>query len=103
VTGMSIVDADTHLRPFGYAVVGGLVQIGGLGFVTFAVVAAMSLGKKMALQYQAVALEAFNQTSVSKIHSTAFSVFKLTAAIELVGIIIFTAWWLPEKGFLDAL
>ena len=102
VTGLSILDADTHLQPFGYAVVAALVQIGGLGFVTFAVVAAMSLGKKVALQYQAVALEAFNQTSVSKIRATAFAVFKLSAAIELMGILVLTAWWLPDTGLAQA-
>lgn len=103
VTGLSILGADTRLTPFGYAVVAGLVQVGGLGFVTFAVVAAMSLGKKVALQYQAVALEAFNQTSVSKIRATAFSVFKLSASIEAMGILILTAWWLPDSGFVHAL
>jgi len=103
VTGLSILEPGTELSPFGYGVVAALVQIGGLGFVTFAVVAAMSLGKKVALQYQAVALEAFNQTSVSKIRSTAFAVFKLTAVIEIIGIVILTAWWLPGAGFPDAL
>src|SRR5690606_21565064 len=102
VTGLSILDAGTHLKPFGHAVVAALVQIGGLGFVTFAVVAAMSLGKKVALQYQAVALEAFNQTSVSKIRATAFAVFKLSAAIELMGILVLTAWWLPDTGLAQA-
>ncbi|WP_397473319.1 TrkH family potassium uptake protein [Pusillimonas sp.] len=103
VTGMSILGPDIHLRPFGYTVVAGLVQIGGLGFVTLAVVTAMSLGKKVALQYQAVALEAFDQTSVSKIRATAFAVFKLSAAIELMGILILTAWWVPVSGFFPAL
>lgn len=102
VTGLSVLDAGVQLRPFGHAVVAALVQVGGLGFVTFAVVAAMSLGKKVALQYQAVALEAFNQTSVSKIRATAFSVFKLSAAIELIGILVLTAWWLPASGFFNA-
>lgn len=102
VTGFSILDPDTALTSFGHVVVAVLVQIGGLGFVTFTVVAAMSLGKKVTLQYQAVALEAFNQTSVSKIRSTAFTVFKLSAAIELIGILILTAWWLPSSGLPDA-
>lgn len=103
VTGLSILGPDVHLQPFGYAVVAALVQIGGLGFVTLTVVAALSLGKKVSLQYQTVALEAFDQTSVSKIRSTAFVVFKLTAAIEIMGILILTAWWTPVSGFLSAL
>src|SRR5690606_23225034 len=47
--------------------------------------------------------EAFDQTSVSKIRSTAFLVFKLSAAIEIMGILILTAWWTPVSGFLNAL
>src|SRR3546814_1924645 len=58
VTGLSILGPETALTPFGHVVVAALVQIGGLGFVTFTVVAAMTLGKNVALQYQAVALEA---------------------------------------------
>ena len=103
VTGLSILGPDVHLSPFGYTVVAALVQIGGLGFVTLAVVAAMSLGKKVSLQYQAVALEAFDQTSVSKVRATAFAVFKLTATIEIMGILILTAWWVPTSGFFPAL
>src|SRR5690606_13220559 len=103
VTGLSILGPNEYLLPFGHTVVAALVQVGGLGFVTLTVVAALTLGKKVSLQYQTVALEAFDQTSVSKIRSTAFLVFKLSAAIEIMGILILTAWWTPVSGFLNAL
>jgi len=103
VTGLTVVDTGTVFTPFGEVVLACLVQVGGLGFVTLAVVAAMTLGKRISLQHQAVALEAFNQTSVSKIRQTAFFVFKLTAAIEVAGIVLLTLWWLPEQGFAHAL
>ena len=103
VTGLMLIDPAHDLSFFGQAVLLALVQVGGIGFVTFAIIATLTLGKRVSLKYQALALEAFNQTSVSKIRATAFVVFKLSAAIELMGILVLTAWWLPGTGFLQAL
>src|SRR5690606_39637650 len=52
VTGLSVVDVSTQFTPFGYGVIAMLVQFGGLGFVTFALVAAAKLGKKLSMQHQ---------------------------------------------------
>lgn len=93
VTGLTIIDPAVSLTHFGQIVLISLVQLGGLGFVTFAVVAAITLGKKMSLKHQALALEAFNQTSVSKIRRTAFSVFKLSLGIEAAAAVILALWW----------
>lgn len=98
VTGLSIVDIGTTFTHFGQIVLALLVQIGGLGFVTFAVVAALTLGKKISLSQQAVVLEAFNQTSVSRIQHTAWAVFKISAAIEITSVIILTLWWWPDHA-----
>src|SRR5690606_29486265 len=64
VTGLASVEPAIALTHFGQIVLISLVQLGGLGFVTFAVVSAIMLGKKMSLTHQALALEALNQTSV---------------------------------------
>lgn len=93
VTGLAVVDPASQLSQFGQVVLILLVQLGGLGFVTFAVIAAITLGHKMSLKHQALALEAFNQTSVSKIRHTAFLVFKTSIIIEAVAALILTLWW----------
>src|SRR5690606_10808246 len=49
VTGLTVFDPSTMLTGFGQVVLISLVQLGGLGFVTFAVLAAIKLGKKMSL------------------------------------------------------
>lgn len=103
VTGMMVIDLGSRLSYFGQSVVMVLVQVGGLGFVTFAVVAALTLGKKISLKQQALVLEAFNQTSVSKVTKTAFAVIKIAIAIEFIGLFILTLWWWREASFLDAL
>jgi trk system potassium uptake protein TrkH len=103
VTGMTVIDPAVDLSHFGQIVLILLVQLGGLGFVTFAVVAAVTLGKRMTLSHQALALEAFNQTSVNKIHRTALSVFRISIIIELTSCIILTLWWTRDYPFVTAL
>ncbi|HWL30277.1 MAG TPA: potassium transporter TrkG [Burkholderiaceae bacterium] len=93
VTGLAVIEPAYAFTRFGQVVLITLVQLGGLGFVTFAVVSAITLGKKMSLQHQALALEAFNQTSVSKLRQTAFSVMKISLGIEAVAILILMLWW----------
>ncbi len=102
-TGLTLVPVDATFTHFGEIVLALLVQIGGLGFVTLAVVAVLTLRKRMALSHQVVALQAFNQTSVSKIRDTALTVLKMSVAIELVAVILLTLWWLPETNVLTAL
>jgi trk system potassium uptake protein TrkH len=93
VTGMTVFEPSIMLSGFGQVVLIALVQLGGLGFVTFAVLAAIKLGKKMSIQHQALALEAFNQTSVSKIQRTAFSVIKISLCIEAASALLLALWW----------
>jgi trk system potassium uptake protein TrkH len=93
ITGLAVIEPGVTLTLFGQTVLITLVQLGGLGFVTFAVLSAITLGKKMSLQHQALALEAFNQTSVSRIRQTAFSVLKISLAIELGAAVILALWW----------
>lgn len=92
VTGLSIVDFQS-LSLFGQWVIIGLVQIGGLGFVTFAVVSAITLGHRMSLRQQSVALEAFNQTSTARLRNTAVSVLRYTIVIELTSTVVLFLWW----------
>jgi len=93
VTGLMIIDPARDLTALGQGIVLALIQIGGIGFVTFAIVASLTLGKRLSLKYQALALEAFNQTSVTRIHQTALTVLKFSLAIEGAAILILTLWW----------
>lgn len=96
VTGLAVVDPGTDLSHVGQVILLLLVQLGGLGFVTFAVLTSLALGKKLSIRQQAVALQAFNQTSVSRIRRTAVSVIKISLVIELIGAIVLTLWWLRD-------
>jgi len=92
VTGLVIVSPQ-ELSLFGQLVCITLVQIGGLGFVTFAVVSAITLGHRISLRQQSLALEAFNQTSTARVKDTAISVLRITVIIELATILSLFFWW----------
>lgn len=103
VTGLAVVEPAIALSHFGQIVLIALVQLGGLGFVTFAVIAAITLGKRMSLSHQALALEAFNQTSVSRIQRTAVSVLRISLLIETVAALILALWWSRDYPFITAI
>lgn len=103
VTGLMVIDPAVQLSVFGQAVVLVLVQFGGIGFVTFAIIASLSLGKRVSLKYQALALEAFNQTNVMLIRQTATTVLKFTLVIESAAVLILTLWWWRHYEFDQAL
>jgi len=92
VTGLAIVELH-DLSLYGQWVVLILIQTGGLGFVTFAVLSAIKLGHRMSLRQQTLALEAFNQTSTARLRNTAMSVLRITVAIEATAIVLLFLWW----------
>lgn len=102
VTGLSIIDPGTQLTAFGQLVLMMLIQLGGLGFVTFAVISAITLGKRISLHQQALALQVFDQTSVTKIQSTAFGILKLSLFVELVAGACLAVWWSRDMPWTQA-
>ncbi|MGM0481575.1 MAG: TrkH family potassium uptake protein [Pseudomonadota bacterium] len=107
VTGLVVVDTGATFSGFGITVIALLIQTGGLGFMTFAVLAAVSLGGRVGLKQQMLAKEAMQQTSLASIKTTAMAVLTLALIAEAIAVVAMTAYWLPEKGlqsaFLDSL
>ncbi len=102
VTGLAVVDTGTHFTLFGQIIIALLIQTGGLSFMTFAVVAALSLGARFGIGQQMIAREAFNQTSLEKVAHTAKYVLIYSLFIELAGFLLLTATWLNDLGFTTA-
>lgn len=96
VTGLSIVNIATGLTMFGKSILLVLVQIGGLGFVSFTILAATTLGRHITLGQQALAMEAFHQTNVAKLHQTAYMVIRYTFAIQFIAMLLLALWWYSD-------
>ena len=98
VTGLDVVDTGSVFTPFGQGVIALLIQLGGLGLMTFAVVTLMALGNKVGFIQKTVTKAAFNQTDTSTLVNTAKSVLLFALIVESISVVILTLYWLPEMG-----
>lgn len=103
VTGLVVVDTATTFTPFGQWVILFLIQVGGLGFMTFATLFAMILGKKITLKERLLLQEALNQVSVEGIVRLTKSVLLISFAFEAIGALILTLRWYSDFGWGKAL
>ncbi len=103
VTGLVVVDTGTQFTLFGQVVIALLIQCGGLGLMTFAIVTLIALGGRIGFLQRTVAREAFNQTDASTLTSTAKSVLVFALLVEVIGMAILTLRWQGELGWSDSL
>jgi len=98
VTGLAVLDVGADLSRFGQAVILLLIQIGGLGFMTFAVLIFLMLGKKISFQQRLYIQESLQQPTVEGVVRLARTVFLISFALEALGAIVLFLRWLPELG-----
>lgn len=85
VTGLVVVDTGTTFTLFGQLVILLLIQIGGLGFMTFATFFALIMRKKISLRERLILQESLNQMSIEGVVRLAKMILIFTALTELIG------------------
>lgn len=85
VTGLIVVDTGDTFSIFGEVVLLFLIQIGGLGFMTFATLLFLLLGKKISLKERLLLKEAFNNISIAGLVRLVKRILLFTACIEIIG------------------
>jgi trk system potassium uptake protein len=88
VTGLVVVDTGTTFTMFGQLVILSMIQVGGLGFMTFATLFAVLLGKRISLKERILLQESLNNLSIEGVVRLAKRIVIFTAIIELVGTIL---------------
>ena len=104
VTGLIVVDTATAYTPFGQMVIVALIQVGGLGIMTFAALAFLMLGRRLSLASQAALHDAFFQRDLGIEFKKKFlQILLITASIESAGILlIFLALRWRQVPVMDA-
>jgi trk system potassium uptake protein TrkH len=104
VTGLVVVPIGTHFTLLGKLVILGLIQLGGLGIMTFSTLMFLSVGLRISSSQRWVIQESFTRTPTADLYSLVKSIFVFTFSVELIGAIIFFLHWrgdFPEmKGVL---
>lgn len=103
VTGLSVVDTASEYTLFGQLVILLLIQLGGLGLMTFAVLTALALGFKLGLRHHLAAQEAFNEISLSTTRRAGASIAVFALSMEAIGLVILACFFVPEKGWSEGL
>ncbi|MFC0557781.1 TrkH family potassium uptake protein [Halalkalibacter alkalisediminis] len=99
VTGLVVFDTGTVFTVFGQVVIMILIQIGGLGLMTFAVLVVLILGKKIGLKERMLVQEALNQTSIGGVIRLVKIVFIFAFLMEAIAVVLLSFRWVPEYGW----
>nr|WP_309100571.1 TrkH family potassium uptake protein [Fredinandcohnia onubensis] len=99
VTGLIVVDTPSVFTTFGEVIIVSLIQLGGLGIMSFAVLIYMMLGKKIGLKERMVIQQSLNQTSLGGVIKLVKNLFIYSISIEFIGLLILSIKWVPEYGW----
>ena len=99
VTGLGVIDVSEQITLFGQAVILVLIQLGGLGLMTFAVLVLSALGLPVGLTHTAFLREDLNQTSVGRLLELVAVILRVVLACELAGTVALSFAFVPEFGF----
>ncbi len=98
VTGLITLDTSTHWSTFGQTVIMTLIEIGGLGFMSFAVLISLILGKKITLRERLVMQEAMNTFSIQGLVRMVKYVLAFTVSVQFFGALLLSTQFVPEYG-----
>lgn len=103
VTGLVVVDTGTYWTYFGKTVIMLLIEIGGLGFMSFATLLALLVGKKITLKERLVMQEALNTFSIQGLVKMARYVLTFTFSIQGAGALLLATQFIPKYGLAKGL
>ncbi|WP_328821836.1 TrkH family potassium uptake protein [Nesterenkonia haasae] len=105
VTGLIVEDTPVYWSGFGQAVILVLIQLGGLGVMTFASVIGLAVLRKFSLRRKLVAAAESKSAGLEDMRSVVTGIVKISLSIEAVLALILTLrfWLTYEETFGDAL
>lgn len=104
VTGLIVEDTATFFTVWGQLWILLLIQLGGLGIITFTTLIAAMFGRRMSLEHEAISKSIEDIAPHIEYRTLVRDVVVFTLAIEALGVLLLTIffWW-RDHGFVDAL
>ncbi|MCF6765332.1 TrkH family potassium uptake protein [Thiotrichales bacterium 19S3-7] len=103
VTGLAVVDTGTHFTLFGQIVIAILIQLGGLGLMTFAVLILTALGMRIPIRKQILLREDLNHTNLGSLVRLVWVILKVVIVLEIVGAILLAYRFIPIFGWQEGI
>lgn len=101
VTGLIVVDTATHLTMFGQGVILVLIQLGGIGIITFATFLALYISGGININERNLLKEVISGENINTISQTMRRIVMLTFSVEFIGFLGFYFSWMnliPDTG-----
>ena len=89
ITGLIVLDTPNDFTLFGQCVILGLIQIGGIGYMTIAAMLVMILGRRIGMQERRLLQEALHVMTPEGILRFVLQVVKVTFVVEGIGAALF--------------
>lgn len=103
VTGLTVVDTGTTFTLFGQLVILTMIQLGGLGVMTFSTFFVYLLGGKLSLGNRDLLQETLSQAPMKNLKALLKMVFLATFVIEALGALVLAMRWARDMPLADAL
>lgn len=103
VTGLVVADTGADFTRFGQGVIMSLIQLGGMGLMTFAVIILSSLGLKIDMAQRNYLREEVGMSNLGGLIDLVWTIFKIVLFCELVGMTLLACVFVPEFGWAEGL
>lgn len=100
VTGLTTLNTAAHWSIFGQLVIMVLVEIGGLGFMTFSVLLFAMLRRQPNLTTRVLVKESLNLETLADVKTVTKYVISLSLAIQAIGVGLLMVDFVPRYGWL---
>lgn len=103
VTGLVVVDTYTNWTLFGQVVILGLIQIGGLGFITIGMFFSIFLKRKIGLKERNLIQESMNTLQIGGAVRLVKKIVLYTIGVEGIGALLLMIRFIPRFGWLKGI
>jgi len=103
VTGLIVQDTATFFTPIGQIIILVLIQLGGLGIMTFSTLILLAAGKRISIKDRIIVQQDFHHTAPRDIKSIITRVFLYTLILEGIGAFSLFFRWLREYSWLESI
>lgn len=96
VTGLIVLDTPVDFTGFGQVVILALIQVGGLGIMTFSTAALWALGRRMSLRHEGAVASLIGAQDRGRLFATVKRILQLTIVAEGAGAALLAAAFLAR-------
>ena len=103
VTGLIVVDTATYFTGWGQAYLLLLIQLGGLGMITFSTLIILGLRRRLSLRHEEFSANLMDVAPHVEPHRLTRDVVVFTLIVEAAGALLLYLFWLPRLGWQDGM